>query len=310
MSQLLESFLGACPGAVSQGILWGIMALGVAVTYRILDYADLTVDSSLCTGAAVNAVLLLAGVHPIAALAAATVVGMAAGLLTGLLHTQLGIPAILSGILSQLALYSINMRILGRSNLPLLKVETLLTLRSPATAIIVGGIFALAVVAFLTWFFTTERGYAIRATGSNGGMARAQGINTAATTVLALMISNGLVGLAGGLLSQYQGYADVNMGRGAIVIGLASVILGEAIPFLRSRFSLRLIASVVGGVIYYLVITLVLQAGLDTNDLKLFSAAVVALALGIPNLRQKAAAKRLAKSALRVGQDGQRKETV
>ena len=179
MSQLLESFLGACPGAVSQGILWGIMALGVAVTYRILDYADLTVDSSLCTGAAVNAVLLLAGVHPIAALAAATVVGMAAGLLTGLLHTQLGIPAILSGILSQLALYSINMRILGRSNLPLLKVETLLTLRSPATAIIVGGIFALAMVAFLTWFFTTERGYAIRATGSNGGMARAQGINTA-----------------------------------------------------------------------------------------------------------------------------------
>ena len=150
MSQLLESFLGACPGAVSQGILWGIMALGVAVTYRILDYADLTVDSSLCTGAAVNAVLLLAGVHPIAALAAATVVGMAAGLLTGLLHTQLGIPAILSGILSQLALYSINMRILGRSNLPLLKVETLLTLRSPATAIIVGGIFALAMVAFLT----------------------------------------------------------------------------------------------------------------------------------------------------------------
>ena len=206
MSQLLESSLGACPGAVSQGILWGIMALGVAVTYRILDYADLTVDSSLSTGAAVNAVLLLAGVHPIAALAAATVVGMAAGLLTGLLHTQLGIPAILSGILSHgLALYSINMRILGRSNLPLLKVETLLTLRSPATAIIVGGIFALAMVAFLTWFFTTERGYAIRATGSNGGMARAQGINTAATTVLALMISNGLVGLAGGCSPSIRG---------------------------------------------------------------------------------------------------------
>ena len=310
MSQLLESFLGACPGAISQGILWGIMALGVALTYRILDYADLTVDSSLCTGAAVNAVLLLRGIHPAIALLAATVVGMAAGLLTGLLHTLFDIPPILSGILSQLALYSINMRILGRSNVPLLKAETLLTLRNPSQAILVGGVFALAMVALLTWFFTTERGYAIRATGSNGGMARAQGINTAGTTVLALMLSNGLVGLAGGLLSQYQGYADVNMGRGAIVIGLASVILGEAIPFLRSHFSLQLIASVIGGILYYLVITLVLQAGLDTNDLKLFSAAVVALTLGVPNLRQKAAVKRITKSALRIQGDGQRKETV
>lgn len=310
MSHMLSSFLSACPGAVSQGILWGVLALGIAITFRILNYADMTVDGSMCTGAAVSAVLLLKGVSPLTALFAAAAVGMLAGLLTGSLHTRLGIPVILSGILTQLGLYSINMRILGRSNLPLLGVEGLLSLRDPYHAILVGSVFALAMVGLLSWFFTTEQGYGIRATGSNAGMARAQGINTDSAIVLGLMISNGLVGLAGGLLAQYQGYADVNMGRGAIVIGLASLVLGEAVPFLRSRFSLKLFASIVGAILYYLVITLVLQAGLNTNDLKLLSALVVTVALGLPALRQKQAARRARSAALQKHAPEHKKETV
>ncbi|MBQ2697324.1 MAG: ABC transporter permease [Clostridia bacterium] len=292
MSFSLSSLIGSLPGAVSQGLLWGVMALGVMMSYRILDFSDLTVDSSLCTGAAVNAVMLAAGLHPLLALAGATVAGLLAGLMTGLLHTVLDIPPILSGILSQLALYSINMRILGRANYPLLGVETLLSLREPPAAILKGSLAAVLLVLLLNWFFTTERGYAIRATGSNAGMARAQGINTASATVLTLMLSNALIGLSGGLISQYQGYADVNMGRGAIVIGLASIILGEALPGLKGRFPLRLVATVLGSILYYIVITLVLQMGLNTNDLKLLSALVVALALGVPVLRRKSALKR------------------
>ena len=308
----MGNWFSSLPGAIAQGLIWGIMAIGVYITYRILDIADLTVDGSICTGAAVCTVLIMRNINPWLALLCAFLVGLVAGSITGALHIGLGIPAILAGILTQMALWSVNLKILGKANqaIPARSYTVLLSQMDIPAALLLLGIATAAVIGILYLFFGTELGCGIRATGCNPAMSRAQGINTGVNKVIGLALSNGLVALSGGLLCQYQGYADVNMGRGAIVIGLASVILGEAIPFLRSRFSLRLIASVVGGVIYYLVITLVLQAGLDTNDLKLFSAAVVALALGIPNLRQKAAAKRLAKSALRVGQDGQRKETV
>ena len=306
------NLLGAMPGNVAQGLIWGLMALGVYITFRLLDFADLTVDGSFATGGAVTVVLILHGWSVPAALLIAILAGLAAGLITGLLHTLLGIPPILAGILTQIALYSINLNIMGMANLAVSvdQYPLLLSSRKITASILIALVLIAIVIMALYWYFGTEQGSAIRATGCNPAMSKAQGINISVTKVIALSLSNALVALSGGFMAQYQGFADINMGRGAIVIGLASVILGEAIPFLRSRFSLRLIASVVGGVIYYLVITLVLQAGLDTNDLKLFSAAVVALALGIPNLRQKAAAKRLAKSALRVGQDGQRKETV
>ncbi|NCB31322.1 MAG: ABC transporter permease [Clostridia bacterium] len=284
--QFLVSFLAACPGAVSQGILWGIMALGVFLTYKVLDYADLTVDGSLCTGGAVSAILITNGMDPLLTLFFATLAGMAAGAITGLLHTKLRIPAILSGILTQLALYSINMRIMGRANVPLLGQKTIITLQSIPQAIMVGGLFALVVICILYWFFGTEVGCAIRATGNNGHMARAQGVNTDTMKLLGLTISNGLVGLSGALLSQYQGFSDVQMGRGAIVIGLASVIIGEVIVGKQANFALRMGSIILGAVVYYIIIAFVLQAGLNTNDLKLFSAATVALALAIPALKK------------------------
>ncbi|MEA5059004.1 MAG: ABC transporter permease [Candidatus Pelethousia sp.] len=284
--QFLVSFLAACPGAVSQGILWGIMALGVFLTYKVLDYADLTVDGSLCTGGAVSAILITNGMDPLLTLFFATLAGMAAGAITGLLHTKLRIPAILSGILTQLALYSINMRIMGRANVPLLGQKTIITLQSIPQAIMVGGLFALVVICILYWFFGTEVGCAIRATGNNGHMARAQGVNTDTMKLLGLTISNGLVGLSGALLSQYQGFSDVQMGRGAIVIGLASVIIGEVIVGKQANFALRMGSIILGAVVYYIIIAFVLQAGLNTNDLKLFSAATVAFALAIPALKK------------------------
>lgn len=296
------SFLNACPGAVSQGIIWGIMGAGVFITFKVLDYADLTVDSSLCTGGAVSAMLIGMGMHPVLTLVFATLAGMAAGAVTGLLHTKLEIPAILSGILTQLALYSINLRIMGRANVSLLGQPTMITLLDIPQAILVGGLVAVVMIAVLYWFFGTEIGCAVRATGDNGNMARAMGVNTDTMKVLGLTISNGMVGLAGALLAQYQGYADVQSGRGAIVIGLASVIIGEVLIGRRANFAVRMGSIIVGSIVYYVIISFVLQLGLNTSDLKLFSALVVAIALAIPSLRQKLALRQ--KLSLRGGAAG------
>lgn len=296
------SFLNACPGAVSQGIIWGIMGVGVFITFKVLDYADLTVDSSLCTGGAVSAMLIGMGMHPVLTLVFATLAGMAAGAVTGLLHTKLEIPAILSGILTQLALYSINLRIMGRANVSLLGQPTMITLLDIPHAILIGALVAVVVIAALYWFFGTEIGCAVRATGDNENMARAMGVNTDTMKVLGLTISNGMVGLAGALLAQYQGYSDVQSGRGAIVIGLASVIIGEVLIGKRANFAVRMASIIVGSIVYYVIISFVLQLGLSTTDLKLFSALVVAIALAIPSLRQKLALRR--KLGLRGGAAG------
>ena len=292
----LASLMNSMPGAVAQGLIWGIMAIGVYLTYRILDVADLTVDGSLGTGGAVCVVLVLNGVPVGLALVAATAAGMLAGLVTGLFHTACGIPAILAGILTQLALYSVNLRIMGtgtgggKANLPISvdKYNLLVSARYVRdmvlhNPILILVIFCLVTIAALYWFFGTEMGCALRATGANRHMARAQGINTNVATVLGLMISNGLVALSGGLLAQYQGFSDINMGRGAIVIGLAAVIIGEVI-FSRvfRNFALKLLASIIGAIIYYIVMNFVLRLGLSTDDLKLLTALVVAAFLAIP----------------------------
>ena len=287
----LISLLNAAPGAVAQGMLWGIMAIGVYVTYRILDVADLTVGGSLAPGGAVCGMLMRAGCNPWIALLCAFLAGLLAGLCTGLLHTRCGIPAILSGILTQLALYSINLRIMGgKANQPIGvdKYDLLVSQRyvrelSLDNPILLVVILLAVMIAILYWFFGTEYGSSLRATGANPNMARAQGINTKTGITFGLMLSNGLVAMAGALLAQFQGAVDVNMGRGAIVIGLAAVIIGEVLfDKLFRSFSLKLTAVVIGAVIYYLVLQIVLQLGLNTNDLKLLTATIVALFLALP----------------------------
>ena len=283
----MGGIIAAIPGATAQGLVWGVMALGVYVTYKLLDIADLTVDSSLCTGGATSAVLILMGMHPLLSLVFAVFAGMLAGLVTGFLHTRLRISAILAGILTQLGLYSINLRIMGKSSVALLRQPVVISLGNIPMALLIGVLVAAAVVAVMYWFFGTELGCAIRATGNNRKMVRAQGVNTDTMKIIGLVLSNGLVGLAGGLLAQYQGSANINMGRGAIVIGLASVIIGEVIFGARFNFAYQLGSIVAGSVIYQIVIAFVLQLGLSTEDLKLFSAVTVALALSVPALQKK-----------------------
>ena len=291
----MSGFLASLPGACAQGIIWGIMAVGVYLTFKVLYLADLTVDGSFGTGGAVLVVCTIAGMNIWLAMLLAFLAGCIAGLVTGILHTKFGIPAILAGILTQLALYSVNLRIMsGRANVALNIDEygILVSLRYIPKSILVGGAFALVIIGLLYWFFGTELGAGVRATGCNEAMARANGINTGFNKVLGLVLSNGIVALSGGLLAQYQGFADINMGRGAIVIGLAAVIIGDVIfGKLFKNFALRLLAAVLGGVIYYIVIQLVLQMGLNANDLKLFSALVVALFLGVPYWKGQLGAK-------------------
>jgi putative ABC transport system permease protein len=274
MGAFLSSFVQALPGAVAQGLIWGIMAIGVFITFRILDIADLSVDGTMGTGGAIMVLCM------------SNLAGCVAGFATGIFHTKFGIPAILAGILTQLSLYSINLRILGgKANQPLSarNYNLLFSLGEINQSIILGLIFVVALIAILYWFFGREIGHGLRATGCNEAMARANGINTNTCKVLGLIISNGIVALSGAALSQYQGFADVNMGRGAIVIGLAAVIIGEVIfSKIFKNFALKLLAVAIGGIVYYVVITLVLRLGLNANDLKLFTAIVVALFLGIP----------------------------
>ncbi len=278
---MLNGIMLAFPGALAQGLIWGIMALGVYITFKILELPDLTVDQSLCTGGSISAVMILSGYHPLLSLVVAIFAGMLAGLVTGILHTKIEIPAILAGILTQLALYSINMRIAGRSNLPLLGQETLLSLGNVNQAILIASIFAFFVILFCYWFFGTELGSAIRATGDNEYMVRALGVSTNQTKILGLVLSNGIVALAGALLAQFQGYSDINMGGGAIVIGLASVIIGDVLFGSRCNFWFKLTSIILGSVIYFFMIAVALQVGLKTTDLKLVSATLVTLALTI-----------------------------
>lgn len=295
---MLNSLINALPGSVAQGLIWGILAIGVYITFKVLDYADLTVDGSIATGGAVAVMCILNGTSPYIALLLAFGAGMLAGLVTGIFHTVFGIPAILSGILTQLGLYSINMRILGKSNQAVSVDEFALnvSLRYIPESCINTGIFCLVTILLLYWFFGTELGAAVRATGCNERMAKAQGINTGAQKVLGLVLSNGLVGVSGALYAQYQGSADVNMGRGAIVIGLAAVIIGDVIFGKMFRnFALRMVASVIGAIIYFIAIAVVLQLGFSTNDLKLFSALIVAIFLAIPYLKSKNVKKILSK---------------
>lgn len=295
-------FSGAMLGAVSQGILWGIMALGVYITFKILDFADMTVDGSFALGGCACALLIVSGVNPLIAVLVATVAGAIAGLVTGFLTTKLKIPGILAGILVQLALYSVNLHVLGGPNQPLTRAHKTVVnwvnnafnlgdlfpvSATSVASLIVGIIYTAIIIAVLYWFFGTEVGSAIRATGDNSSMSRAQGINTDSMQILALMIANGLVALSGALVMQQQRFGDVSMGIGTIVIGLASIIIGEVIFGKRFGFWWSLLGVVFGSIIYRVIIAIVLQLGMKTQDLKLLSAVVVAVALSVPVLKQK-----------------------
>ncbi len=287
----IMSLITALPGAAAQGLIWGIMAIGVYITFRILDIADLTVDGTLCTGGAVCIMMMLSGHNVWVSMLVATGAGLLAGLATGIFHTFMGIPAILAGILTQLSLYSVNLKIMGKANqaINVDKFNLLVSLRRvkgvslTQNTLFIVAIMIVILIAILYWFFGTELGCSLRATGCNPSMSRAQGINTDRNKVLALILSNGLVALSGALLTQYQGFADINMGRGSIVIGLAAVIIGEAI-FSRifRNFALKLLSVVFGSILYYLVLQVVIWMGIDTDLLKMLSALVVALFLAFP----------------------------
>lgn len=302
--EILLQLLNALPGSISQGLIWGIMAIGVYLTYRILDVADLTVDGSFATGGAVAVVLILNGCNLWLAMLLAFVAGLIAGAITGLLHTLMGIPPILAGILTQLSLYSINLKIMGKANqsINVNQTDLLISLRwvkelAFHNPLITVGIVLVILIAVIYWFFGTETGCALRATGANINMSRAQGINTNLNKVLGIMISNGLVAFSGAFLAQYQGFSDVKMGQGAIVIGLAAVIIGEAIfGKIFKNFALRLLGVALGSVIYYIVVQAVITLGLDANLLKLLSAVIVAIFLAIPYWKNKYKAKHIAKS--------------
>ena len=292
----IVSLLNALPGAVAQGLIWGIMAIGVYITFRIMDIADLTVDGTLCTGGAVCIMMMQSGHNVWVSLLVALIAGLLAGMVTGLLHTFMGIPAILAGILTQLGLYSVNLKIMGKSNqaINVDKFDMLVSLRYIKNVpiyrntILLVAVIIVVLIAFLYWFFGTELGCSLRATGCNDRMSRAQGINTDFNRVLGLMISNGLVAFSGALLSQYQGFADINMGRGAIVIGLAAVIIGEALfGKIFHNFGFRLLGVALGSIVYYFVLQIVIWLGIDTDLLKLLSAAVVAVFLAIPYWQSK-----------------------
>ena len=287
---ILGQLINALPGSISQGLIWGIMAIGVYLTYRILDVADLTVDGSFATGGVVAVVLILKGYNLWLAMLLAFVAGLLAGAVTGLLHTLMGIPPILAGILTQLSLYSINLKIMGKANqsVNVNQTDLLVSLRwvkefAFHNPLITVGVVLVVLIGVLYWFFGTEMGCAIRATGANLNMSRAQGINTNFNKVLGIMLSNGLVAFSGAFLAQYQGFADVKMGQGAIVIGLAAVIIGEALfGKIFKNFALKLLAVAFGSIIYYIVIQAVITLGFDANLLKLLSAAIVAVFLAIP----------------------------
>lgn len=288
------SFLNALPGNIAQGIIWGLMGLGVFITYKLLHFADLSVDGSFATGGAVTAIMLINGCPIWVAMLVAVAAGLLAGLVTGLLHTLLGIPDILSGILTQIALYSINLNIMGKSNLPISYRNYLLVISASNInmAIIIALIVVAVVIVAMYWYFGTEQGTTIRSTGSNPAMSKAQGININFTKVIALALSNAVVAFSGSIFSQYQGFADVNMGRGAIVIGLAAVIigevLGEAIFRKHINFIIRLIFVIVGGILYYIAMGIVLWLKMPTDDTKLFTAIIVAIFLAVPNIRSRA----------------------
>lgn len=285
----LSGLINALPGAVAQGMIWGIMAIGVYITYKILDLADLTVDGSMVTGMAVCAMLMAAGWNVWAAMAISLLAGMVTGLVTGLFHTVMGIPAILAGILTQLILWSANLKIMGKANqaLPARTFDVLITQLYKYKALIILTLFCAVIIMVLYWFFGTKFGAGIRATGCNEKMARAQGINTSLNKVIGFVLSNGIVALSGALLAQYSGKADINDGRGAIVIGLAAVIIGEAlVSKLSTSFIVRLVGVILGGVIYYVVYQTVIFLGLDTDLLKMFSAIVVAIFLALPYIKK------------------------
>ena len=284
----MTQLLNAIPGALAQGLIWGVMAIGVYITYKVLDIADLTVDGSLCTGAAVCTMLLLAGHSPWIAMLCAVLAGLLAGTVTGLLHVLLGIPPILAGILTQMVLWSVNLKILGKANqaLPARSIDVLLTqMNIPAALPVLLG-WAAVLVTLLVLFFSTELGCALRATGCNPVMSRAQGVNTGLMKVIGLALSNAVVAMSGGLLCQYQGYTDVYMGRGAVVIGLAAVVIGQAVLGRHGgHMAAQLGGVVLGAVIYYIVYQVIIFAGFDTDLLKMFSAVVVAVFLGVPHVR-------------------------
>lgn len=290
----------ALVGAIAQGILWGAMVLGVYITYKLLNIADLTADGSFAFGGCVCAVMIVNfKMNPLLALVFATFAGMLAGFVTGALHTIFEIPAILAGILTQISLWSINLRVMGKSNIPLLKTDTIFSWLTDATGVdnavsgvILGGIIIVFIIIILYWFFGTELGSSLRATGNNEAMIRALGVNTGYAKLLALIISNGLIGLSGGLIVQSQKYADINAGTGAIVIGLAAIVIGEVVIGKVISFWMKLLAAVVGSIVYFVIRSIVLQLGMDANDMKILSAIIVALALAVPVMSAKIKANR------------------